>query len=256
VLCRVLAVHFRTEENMKKNFGLALLSTALAGSAFGSISFVTSPLVVIDTVNWGNIGGDGTTFPTNQMVTSGLGNVTTIGLGTQPGLGGVTSVVCTAVNPVNCSWPHQPEGYNDGDTLLWLEGLDANGNPVGTGPLTLTLATSVFGMGAYIQSTSIGAFSATLAVYNGATLLGSQAYSSDSLGDPLFLGARDDMQEVTKGVFTVTACGSFQCDPNDFSVDTLDIFAAPEPSTFVLSGIGMLLTVGFAVRKRMIRGNK
>jgi hypothetical protein len=252
----VLAVHFHPEEIMKKTLGLALLFTALAGSAFGSLTFVTSPLVVIDTVNWGNIGGDGTLFSDGQTVTSGLGNVTTIGLGTQPGLGGLTSVVCAAVNPVNCSWPHQPEGYNDGDTLLWLEGLDANQSPVGTGPLTLTLANSVFGMGAYIQSTSIGAFSATLAVYNGVTLLGSQSYNSDGSGDPLFLGARDDLQDITKGVFTVTACGSFQCDPNDFSVDTLDIFAAPEPSTFVLSGIGMLLTIGFGVRKRMIRGSK
>src|ERR1035437_3154457 len=181
---------------MKRLWSHVLFFTALAGSAFGSISFLTSPNAVIDTVNWGNIGADGTLFSDGQTVTSGLGNVTTIGLGTQPELGGLTSVVCAAV-PVNCSWPEEPSGYNVGDTLLWLEGLDANQNPVGTGPLTLSLANAVYGLGAYIQSTSAGAFTATLALYNGASLLGSHSYSSDVVGDPLFLGAQDTTNEIT-----------------------------------------------------------
>jgi len=239
---------------MKRLLSHAALFTALAGSAFGSVTFLSAPNSVLDTVNWGNIGGDGTLFSDGQTVTSGLGNVTTINLGTQPGLGGLTSVVC-APSPSGCSWPNQPSGFSAGDTLIWLEGLDTNSNPVGTGPLTLTLANSVFGLGAYIQATSAGAFTATLALYNGGTLLGSQSYSSDGAGDPLFLGGADTIKDITKAVFTVTACGSFGCDVNDFAVDTVDILAAtPEPATFGLSG--MVLAVGFAVRKRLQRGNK
>src|ERR1035438_7231772 len=127
-----------------------------------------------------------------------------IGLGTSPALGGLTSVVCPAINAVNCSWGSQQSGYATGDTLIWLEGLDTNSNPVGTGPLTLTLLSSVFGEGGYIQATSQGQFSASLAVYNGASLLGSTSYTSDSGGDPLFLGVQDSTAEINKVVITVT----------------------------------------------------
>jgi hypothetical protein len=242
---------------MKKLFSLAVVFTALAGSTFGNITFLSSPNSIADTVNWSSIGGDGTLFANGQTATSGSTGTVTIGLGTQPALGGLTSVVCAAV-PVSCSWPNQPSGFATDDTLIWLEGQDANQTVFGTGPLTLTWINSVFGLGAYLQATSSGAFSATLALYHGASLLATSAtYNSDVAGDPLFLGAQDTSKEITKAVFTVTACGGFACDVNDFAVDTLDIFgsaAVPEPSTFALSG--MLLAVGFAVRKHLARGNK
>jgi hypothetical protein len=63
------------------------------------------------------------------------------------------------------------------------------------------------------------------------------------------------LKEINKAVFTVTSCGSFQCDVNDFSADTLQIYAvSPEPSTMALSGL--LLAVGVAMRKRFLKGVK
>jgi hypothetical protein len=236
-----------------------LLLGAFGGSAFaGTVNFLSSPgAPVVDTVNWSLIGGDGTLFSDGQTVNSANSNLTTIGLGTSPTLGGLTSVVCPAVNPVNCSWGNQPSGYNTGDTLIWLEGLDTNENPVGTGPLTVSLANAVFGLGEYIQSTSLGQFSASLDVYDGASLLGTQTYTSDGSGDPLFIGATDTAAEITSEVITVTQCGSFECDANDFSADTVQIYgvaATPEPGTFALGGA--LLTLGLAVRKRFETGKQ
>jgi len=245
---------------MKKLCSRVLLLAAFGGSAFaGTLTFLNAPLATVDTVDWSAIGPDGTAFSNGQTVNSANSNVTTIGLGTSPTLGGLTSVVCAAVNPSNCSWAHQPSGYSTGDTLLWLEGQDTNGNPVGTGPLTLSLADLVFGLGDYIQTTSAGQFSATLAVYDDASLLGSQSYTSDASGDPLFLGVQDTSAEINKAVLTVTTCGSFNCDANDFSADTLQIYgqatsSTPEPGTFALGGA--MLALGLIVRKRFESGNQ
>jgi hypothetical protein len=245
---------------MKRFWRAALLAAAFSTSTFaGILTFLNSPgSPVVSSVNWSLIGGDGTLFPNLQTVNGTPSNVATIGLGTSPALGGLTSVVCPAINPVNCSWGAQTSGYATGDTLIWLEGLDTNSNPVGTGPLTLTLVNSVFGEGGYIQATSSGQFSASLAVYNGVSLLGSQTYTSDSGGDPLFLGVQDSTAEINKVVVTVTQCGGFACDANDFSADTVSIYglatATPEPVT--LAPAGLLLALGFAFRKRFERGNK
>jgi hypothetical protein len=246
-----------------KNFCiLALFLSAAAGPAFGSLVFLTGPVSPIDTVDWSSVGGDQIAFGNNALGVLGSSTgYAQVGLGTQPSLGGVTSVVCPAVNPVNCSWGHQTSGYQDGDTVLWLEGQDSNQNSVGTGPLTLTILNQgfsfnpVFGLGLYLQSTSPGPFNASIALYNGALLLGSHSYASNANGDPLFLGVQDTLREITSAIFTVTSCGSFACDVNDFSVDTLDIFAAaPEPSSLALDGV--VLALGFAVRKYFGKGTK
>jgi hypothetical protein len=237
----------------------AALFTAIALPAWcGSISFLNTPATAVDSVNWSSIGPDSTSFSNATQVTSMSGNAVTIGLGTQPDLGGLTSVVCPSINPANCSWDHQPAGYNDGDTLIWLEGLDSNSNPVGTGPLTLTFGTGVSGAGTYLQSVSTGPFSGSLSVYNGDTLLGSQTFTSDTSGDPLFFGAQDSVAgEINRAVLTVNSCGGFSCDPNDFSIDTLQIYAAataaPEPATFALCGGLLALALVLGARSKRTR---
>jgi hypothetical protein len=245
---------------MKTLRSSALLLVLFFTPAFaGTVTFLASPGAAIDSISWASLGGDQTLFSDGATAVSVLSNQVTIGLGTQPALGGLTSVVC-AVSPVNCSWGNQPSGYNDGDTLIWAEGLDANSNPVGTGPVSLILQNGVDGLGAFLQSNSQGAFSATLDVYHGNILLGTQSYSSNDNGDPLFVGALDDTAgEITRSVLSVTACGSMGCDANDFSVDSLQIYAStasatPEPSTFVL-GSG-LLVFGLSIRSRFGKGRK
>jgi hypothetical protein len=70
------------------------------------------------------------------------------------------------------------------------------------------------------------------------------------------MGALSDTQNINKIVLTLTACGSFGCDPNDFSMNTLQIYGAassvPEPSTFPLVS-GGLLALGYVFRKRTRR---
>ena len=245
---------------MRVTYGSLLLLGALSGSVqAGTLTFLSSPIATVGTVNWNTIGGDQTLFSDGVQVTSTNGVVTTVNLGTQPTLGGLTSVVCTVSPSSNCSWGHQTSGYSDGDTLLWLEGLDINSNPVGTGPVTFSLGTAVGGLGAFMQSVSPGAFIATLSIYNSGGLVGAHTYNSNGGGDPLFVGVQDNLIEIKKAVLAVTSCGSFGCDINDFSVDTLQVYASsrstgstPEPATFGLCG--SVLVLGLMARKRFQKG--
>jgi hypothetical protein len=240
---------------MQKFRSLALFVPLLAAPLFaGNITFVSTPGPLVDTIDWAGLGADPTLFADGATVNSALGNITTIGLQTQPDLGGVISVVCAELDPANCSWPNQPSGYTDGESLLWAEGTDTNNNRVGTGPVSLSFANGVNGVGAFLQSESAGEFTAFLSLYNGNTLLGtSQSFSSDLAGDPVYLGALDDTAgDITKAVFSVTACGGFVCDANDFSLGTVEIYGTPEPSTFLLGG----LALGFLARIRFGKGKK
>ncbi len=253
------------EFEMKKIGSQLLLLGALVTPVFaGNVTFITNPGTAVDSVNWSSIGGDGTQFSDGATVNSTLSNQATIGLGTSPSLGGITSVVCDSTASSPCSWGHQTSGYNDGDTLIWLEGLDSNESPVGTGPLTLSLLNGVGGLGAYLQATGAGSYIASLALYNNQTLLGSQSFSSNDNGDPLFVGAVDDTAgDITSAVLSLTSCGTGSittgCDVNDFTVNTLQIYSAsgsttPEPSTFALGGT--LLAFGMALKSRVAKGNK
>jgi hypothetical protein len=212
---------------------------------------LNTPQTAIDTVNWAQLGGDGTLLSQTFVATSGLG----LGIsGAFNGAtGGLTSVVCDPVTPVNCSWGPAATGYPIGSTVIWAEGTDFTG----TSPITISTSATRFGFGAYIQATSIGQFSATLQAFNGASSLGAaHTFTSDASGNPLFMGALSDTQNINKIVLTLTACGSFGCDPNDFSMNTLQIYGAassvPEPSTFPLVS-GGLLALGYVFRKRTRR---
>ena len=222
-----------------------LLWCALTTPAFGNITFLDAPGTTVDTVSWAQLGADQTLLGQNFSATSALGASFLGSFGTSGG--GLTSVVCDPVNPVNCSWATTGAGYATGDTVLWAE----DTNFAGSGPITLLFPTEVGG-GAYIQANAVGQFSAMLAVYGaGNTLLGTQNYTSDVAGDPLFLGALSDTQNVTQEVFSVIACNGI-CDPTDFTIGTYSSFAgaaSPEPSTWLT--VGTFLVFGCAVRKRL-----
>jgi hypothetical protein len=235
-------IHNKEENLTKKILGIAFAAILGISPAFAAgVSFSTAPGTVTDSVDWSQLGADGTLLGQNFSAISVAGvNVS----GSFAGAGGgLTSVVCAAVTPTNCSWNPPSTGYNAGDTLIWAEDTGFSG----TGPIDLSFA-GQYGAGAYIQTTSAGQFSGQLDVYNGNVLLGSQAYTSDANGDPLFMGASSDLPNITHEVFTVSACGSFGCDPNDFSMNTLD-FATPEPSTFLLAG--SLLALMFCMPRRI-----
>ena len=225
-------------ERLRKFGGMMLLGCLAMSPAFGAgLTFLSAPGTVIDTVNWVQLGPDGTLISQNFSATSTNSVAVTGLLGSTDG--GIIAVVGT-------SWGPPATGYSNGDSLIWAE----DTNEAGAGPVTLSFAAQG-GVGAYLQSVSVGQFSASIDLYNGGSLLGSQTYLSDANGDPVFLGATSSLVNITKVVFSGVTCGSFACDPQDFSINTLQIFgktsATPEPSTFVLAGTFCLL--GLMVRR-------
>ena len=123
------------------------------------------------------------------------------------------------------------------------------------------LAAPQIGVGLYLQSTSLGAFTGKVQLYNGATLLGTQTVASNGNGDPVFLGGYDSAfsSTINKAVFSMTACTAGlnpTCDVNDFAVDSLVFMnSVPEPSSvmLMLGGIGM---VAMRLRKQSGSGRQ
>jgi hypothetical protein len=217
---------------------LALVCCLTGVAAYAGPVFVSSPAAMgaNDTVKWSQLGGDGTLLGTTFTATSADGNVTH---GTLTGPNSIIAVVCPA--KPSCSWsPASPPAFNAGDSLIWT----SNGNGGGNGPLTLTFS-AVFGAGAYLQADAPGQFTAHLQVFYGATSIGENV-TSDTKGDPVFLGALDKSKDITEEVFSLTSC-SPGCNTADFAIDTLFFNntgkVVPEPRSFayVVIAIGLLL---------------
>ena len=116
----------------------------------------------------------------------------------------------------------------------------------GDGPLVLSFADGVSGVGLWIQTPSPGPFTAQVLVANGALKIGTFSVTSDSAGDPVFLGVEDDIPEITEVFYSLTAA-SGGADLTNFAVDTVFLrdqgtTTSPEPKTLLslASGLGML----------------
>jgi hypothetical protein len=154
---------------------------------------------------------------------------------------------------VGTSWPAGP-GFNSGDRLVWAFDNSVSVN-AGSGPLTLGFGTAVLAGGVEIQSDAVGIFTAQVQAFNGATSLGTFALASDAAGDPIFLGARDTVADITSLAFVLTTCRGAPCDINDFAVDTLRSInpatsSAPEPGTLALLGTSLLGLAALRHRRR------
>lgn len=159
-------------------------------AAANNIVLVTSQaaLNANDAVRWNSLGMDGDTAPTTFSATSTLGK--TIG-GTLAGNG----LACDPNVGGACN------NYPFADFTLWT-------TPDG-GPLTLTFP-AVSGVGTFIvNSANPGTqFTASLAVYNGTTLLGTVTETSNATGDPIYLGATDTTgANITSAVYSLTVAG-------------------------------------------------
>jgi hypothetical protein len=243
-------------------FALSLIAFGILASipASASLSFCSTPGCVSanDSIVWSQLGGDSTAVANNTSVISGGGDNGLIAFGTSPNDGEVVDV--------GTSWtPVPPTGFSSGDALLWA--FD-NGTGAGTGPITLTLTSAVNGAGLWIQgdlpipvgggSCANCTFTAQIAFYNGASLLGTYSVTSDPAGDPVFVGAINSPLTpiINELVISLTSCG--QCngstgDVNDFAVDALLLNAntagTPEPSALLLTA-GGLAACAWRIRKQ------
>lgn len=160
-------------------------------AAAANIVLVTSQaaLNANDSVMWSSLGkgNDGDPVPTMFSATSTLGKT----IGGQLASDGVG---CDPNNQGNCG------RYEFPDFTIWT---------AGGGPLTLTFP-AVSGVGTrLVNSVNPGTqFTASLAVYNGATLLGTVTTQSNAVGSPIYLGATDTTgANITKAVYSLTVAG-------------------------------------------------
>ena len=227
---------------------LALITSILITPAFGTITYVNSQagLGSDSSVNWSGLGPNGTLIGQNFATGGVNGSFATNG-------GGILEVVGDPGSP---SYPAFP-GFNNGDTLLVSE----DTNQTGTGPLTLLRASSVSGLGAYVQVNSLATFTAQIvALGAGGSVLGSGTFTSasDGSGNPVFMGVSDSVAGELFGIqLSITTCAALPgnlagCSATDFATDTLFIRSTasgvPEPGSLALVGMG-LAAVGWFRRK-------
>lgn len=183
---------------LKTLFGSTAAIFLFAASTFAADTVVqmTTPTQqnADDSVSWSQLGADNTVLSASFNVTSAKGASDGVSLG---GAGSVTSVVCSA-SP--CSWTGS--GFSAGDTLLWSSNTSNGGN----GPVTVSFAKAVTGVGAYVQNNAAGAFTAQIQVLDGGTSLASYTVASDAKGDAVYVGAFDQSgSHITSVVFSITA---------------------------------------------------
>jgi hypothetical protein len=212
-----------------------LLALTLVGSLHAAPVLVTSAagLGATDSVNWGQLGADGTDVAPNFTATS---------LGGRAITGSLSGIGCNTVVVGNvCGWD-AGTGFASGDHLIWAE--DPNGAP--SGPLTLNFA-AIRGAGLFVQANPFSAFTATIEVFGSAGSLGSFNEVSNANGDGLFIGVLDSVADITSITVSVTG--------NDFAVNSLLInpglvSSVPEPSTLTL----LLAPLGLALFRRRKAG--
>ena len=230
-------------------FRLEILLGALlaVGVAHGTPILIVAPggLNSDTTVNWAQLGGDGTLLGSTFTATpaGALTGVNTID-GSLSGPNSILAVVCPASS---CSWDAQSVGFLTGQTLIWTSDAGSGGN----GPLVLTFP-AVYAAGLWLQADTAGAFTASITATYAGTSTQTYTEASDASGDPIFIGERNGVANITSISLTLTG-GGFGGNLNDFAVDRLllndtNASSVPEPASVLLLGTGL---AALALRKRL-----
>jgi hypothetical protein len=230
---------FKYRNRVAKLSGLAVLALFAVGITQADALLMWDGITPApnDSTTWNGLGADGATIPNTFSATS-AGGVSVSG--SFAGTGGLVAIECPA-SP-SCSWTGSSP-FTAGEHLIWAFN---NSTSVGTGPLTLGFGAPVLAGGLDIQADAAGAFTAQVEAFNGATLLGTESLASDTAGDPIFIGAKDIVADITSLGFVLTACTGTGCDLNDFAVGTLlsvnPTVAVPAP--LIGFGLPVFLAVG------------
>ena len=219
-----------------------LILTATAVIALASVSVLSADTTVgtitragyNDSVDWGQLGA------CNQSVAPTF-NATSVGGLTVTGSEASGHVEEDIQSPPGCSYDGWSGNFAPGANLLWT----AQSLGAGSGPITLGFSSPVSGAGLQIQPDAIGAFTAEIDAYDGATLLGTFLENGVSTenGDnsAIFIGINDlSAPDITSVVIGVLG-------NNNFSVNQLSLLTTPMTSTPEPSSVGMSLLLGLGV---------
>jgi hypothetical protein len=165
---------------------------------------------------------------------------------------------------VYCSW-QSGNGINSGDTLVKTP------DTASADPLSITFGHAMYGVGGYIQADTGAQFTARIQAFAGVNSVLDMTVTSDTLGDPLYLGVSADSKEITRIVYSLNGAGGFALDTLYFQTYFIDnpgfhtappvvptpvpqptlapAVAAPEPSAAALLFLGMLI-VGLKLKTR------
>ena len=217
------------QSRVAKLSGLAVLILFAFGTSQASALAIWDGITPApnDSTSWGGLGGDGTALTTFSATSTG-GNAVS---GSFAGGAGLVAIQCPAAP--SCSWTG---GFTVGDHLVWAFN---NATSSGTGPLTLGLGNAVLAGGLEIQADAPGSFTAQVQAFDGGTSLGTETLASDTAGDPIFIGAKDTVADITSLSFDLTGT------THDFAVDTLrTVNSVTVPAPLIGFGLPVFLAIG------------
>ncbi len=214
---------------------LGLAALALATPVRAQV-LVTAPaaLGVNDTIDFGQLGPDGTAFPTPAAVTS------TNGL----------SASLSTTDSTGFIRVDQGSGFRGnftpGDHVV-------STNRLNYFPITLTFTAPLMGAGANIQQDRLGAFTASLEAFdaNGNSLgvvTENGVSNNNNDGSAIFIGILDTTPNIASITFgLVNPPGSL----GNIAINTvrLNVAAVPEPGSVALVFAGGLTAAGFLTRR-------
>ena len=187
---------------------ILLLTTASAHADALALVTDSSAQSADDSVPWSQLGSNGTSLPASFDANSIGGTTVSVAL---TGPDSLLSVVCPSSA---CNW--MGRGLPAGDSLLWT----SDGHNGGNGPITLSFDDAMAGAGAFIQADSPAQFTAQIEAFDGATSLGSFAATSDSTGQPLYIGVLDN-SDANISAIVLTVSDTAGQSTADFAIDTL-----------------------------------
>ncbi len=185
-----------------------------------------------NSVDWGQLGADGTVVPSGTVANAALFGLTVT----------VSTSTATALErrDQGVGWAGN---FAPGDKLIWTRN-------VNNAAMVLDFSKPIFGGGAQIQRDMYGAFTGTLAAYGtGLNLLGSFNLAGNSNGNAdnsaIFMGIISTDANIRRLVFSVDNV------TQDFAINKLEVLqcpGVPVPGSVLLLGSGLLPLL--AIRRR------
>jgi hypothetical protein len=226
---------------MRKLALLCLVCLSL-GICTWATTGTTDPTLFQDSINWcTNYGCQSQQLGTPQTWTSDNGATGFVGLVSSQNMENLVQ---------GTSWNGN---FNDGEGLIYNGARTLGNNP---GGILLQLDSPAYGVGAFIQADLFGAFTATISLYDASfNLLGT--YSHDGISDSnpgtaLFIGAYDDIADVSWAVFDVADInGDDILAIGTTKIMTQQVTTTPEPASLTLLASSLLGLAGMLRRKEV-----